>query len=68
MDLSLIHILRDSTAGIGTLTFVDKKTNLYGALGHPITDVDTGALMPVEQGSISDTKIVDVKKGQRRCV
>ena len=40
--------VRDSTAGIGTLTFVDKKTNLYGALGHPITDVDTGALMPVE--------------------
>lgn len=57
--------VRDSTAGIGTITFVDKKTNMYGALGHPITDVDTGALMPVEQGSISDTKIVDVKKGQR---
>lgn len=57
--------VRDSTAGIGTVTFVDEQTNLYGALGHPITDVDTGALMPVEQGSISDTKIVDVKKGQR---
>lgn len=57
--------VRDSTAGIGTVTFVDKNTKLYGALGHPITDVDTGALMPVEQGSISDTKIVDVKKGKR---
>ncbi len=57
--------VRDSTAGIGTVTFYDPKTNRYGALGHPITDVDTGALMPVEQGSLSDAKIVDVKKGKR---
>ena len=57
--------VRDSTAGIGTITFVDKNTNVYGALGHPITDVDTGAIMPVEQGSVSETKIVDVKKGER---
>lgn len=57
--------VRDSTAGIGTVTFVDKNTNVYGALGHPITDVDTGALMPVERGSISEAKIVDVKKGKR---
>ena len=55
--------VRDSTAGIGTVSFYDPKTNRYGALGHPITDVDTGALMPVEQGSLSDAKIVDVKKG-----
>ena len=57
--------VRDSTAGIGTVTFYNPKTNCYGALGHPITDVDTGALMPVEQGSLSDAKIVDVKKGKR---
>ncbi len=57
--------VRDSTAGIGTVTFYDPKTNRYGALGHPITDVDTGALMPVQQGSLSDAKIVDVKKGKR---
>jgi len=57
--------VRDSTAGIGTITFKEPNTNAYGALGHPITDVDTGAVMPVEQGSLSDTKIVDVKKGQR---
>lgn len=56
--------VRDSTAGIGTVTFIDPKTKLYGALGHPITDVDTGALMPVEQGSISDAKIVNVVKGK----
>lgn len=57
--------VRDSTAGIGTVTFVDKDTNQYGALGHPITDVDTGELMPVDKGSITIADIVDVKKGSR---
>ncbi len=57
--------VRDSTAGIGTVTFLNKKNGMYGALGHPITDVDTGMIMPVEQGSVSDTKIIDVKKGER---
>ncbi len=57
--------VRDSTAGIGTITFLNQENQVYGALGHPITDVDTGALMPVEQGSVSDTEIVDVKKGTR---
>ncbi len=57
--------VRDSTAGIGTLTFIDKDSNVYGALGHPITDIDTGALMPVSQGSIAVATITDVKKGKR---
>ncbi len=57
--------VRDSTAGIGTITFTDPACGIYGALGHPITDVDTGAVMPVEQGSISNTEIVDVKRGER---
>lgn len=57
--------VRDSTAGIGTITYTDPENHIFGALGHPITDVDTGSIMPVEQGSISDTEIVDVKKGER---
>lgn len=57
--------VRDSTAGIGTVTFSDKETGVFGALGHPITDVDTGIIMPVEQGSITGTEIVDVHKGAR---
>ncbi|MBQ4087645.1 MAG: SpoIVB peptidase [Clostridia bacterium] len=57
--------VRDSTAGIGTVTFIEPETGKFGALGHPITDVDTGAVMPVEQGSIAETEIVDVKKGER---
>lgn len=57
--------VRDSTAGIGTITFVDNDSGTYAALGHPITDVDTGELMPVDKGSITPAEIVGVKKGGR---
>ena len=57
--------VRDSTAGIGTVTYVDNDRGMYAALGHPITDVDTGELMPVDKGSITEAEIVGVKKGSR---
>ena len=56
--------VRDSTAGIGTLTFYDPKNNAFGALGHGITDVDTGALMPVENGEIVESNILTIIKGR----
>ncbi len=55
--------VRDSTAGIGTVTFIDSATQTFAALGHPITDVDTGALMPIDKGTISSAEIIDIKKG-----
>lgn len=55
--------LRDSTAGIGTMTFYDPETNAFGALGHGITDVDTGTLMKIDNGEILNSNIVNVKKG-----
>lgn len=57
--------VRDSTAGIGTLTFYDPATNAFGALGHGITDVDTGGLLPVGSGSILPANIVSVKRGEK---
>jgi stage IV sporulation protein B len=57
--------VRDSTAGIGTLTFYDPETKGYGALGHGITDIDTGTLMPVEKGEILESSILGVKKGKQ---
>ena len=39
--------IRDSMAGIGTVTFYDPETGAFGALGHGITDSDTGLLMPL---------------------
>ena len=44
--------VRDSTAGIGTITFIDKTTGAFGGLGHGVCDVDTGVLMPLEKGNI----------------
>jgi stage IV sporulation protein B len=53
--------VRDSTAGIGTLTFYDEKTGRFGALGHGITDIDTGMLMSVKSGEILESDILGVK-------
>lgn len=57
--------VRDSTAGIGTLTFYDPDTGFFGALGHAITDVDTGIVLPVGYGGIYQSSVVDVNKGKR---
>ena len=55
--------LRDSMAGIGTMTFYDPQTGVFAALGHGINDVDTSMLMPLESGSIMEATVSDVKKG-----
>lgn len=55
--------IRDSLAGIGTMTFYDPASNVFGTLGHGINDVDTAKLMPLETGSIMGATVSDVKKG-----
>lgn len=55
--------LRDSMAGIGTMTFYDPVSGVFGALGHGINDVDTAMLMPLESGSIMPASVTEVKKG-----
>lgn len=56
--------VRDSTAGIGTLTFYDKDSKVFGALGHGITDIDTGTLMKVGFGEILESSVLGVKLGR----
>lgn len=56
-------LIRDSMAGIGTLTYVDPKNGDFGALGHPVTDVDSGARLPLETGSIIPAQVVRVEMG-----
>ncbi len=41
---------RDATAGIGTVTFIDPETGVFGGLGHGICDTETGALLPLSRG------------------
>lgn len=55
--------IRDSMAGVGTLTYYDPVAQTYGALGHGITDVDTAQLMTLQSGSIMPTQVKAVKKG-----
>lgn len=55
--------VRDSTAGIGTMTFYCPESGTYAALGHAITDSDTGSMLTISQGSIIDCSIVSIKKG-----
>lgn len=57
--------VRDSVAGVGTLTFYHKESGKFGALGHPITDVDTNSIMTVGKGEIVDSNIVSVRKGAK---
>ena len=55
--------VRDSTAGIGTLTFYDPAGNCFAGLGHGICDADTGQLMPLLSGDIVPVTISGVTKG-----
>ena len=58
-------LIKDSTAGIGTVTYIDPETMDFGGLGHGIYDADTGLLMPLGRGAIVDISITDVAKSER---
>ena len=55
--------IRDSIAGIGTVTFIDTETGRFAGLGHPICDTDTGEIIPIHSGEAVPVEITDAKKG-----
>ncbi|MFD2681184.1 SpoIVB peptidase [Bacillus seohaeanensis] len=55
--------IRDSAAGIGTMTFYDPKSKKYGALGHVISDMDTKKPIVVEDGQIVRSEVTSIEKG-----
>lgn len=57
--------VRDSTAGIGTMSYMDPADGKFGVLGHAICDVDTLKILPVRDGRLYQTRILDVKKGEK---
>ena len=57
--------VRDSTAGIGTLTFFDKESATFGALGHPITDGDTNKPFTIKKGELLPASVISVRKGEK---
>lgn len=56
--------LRDGMAGLGTVSFYDPSTGLYGALGHAVNDIDTGVLIPIREGEIMQAKVSGVVRGE----
>ena len=56
--------VRDSSAGIGTVTWYDPASGLFTGLGHPVCDVDTGELMPLNRGEAVEVTVTGVSKGQ----
>lgn len=56
--------VRDSSAGIGTLTFYDPTNDMFAGLGHGICDVDTGNILSVMKGEITSASIISVQKGE----
>jgi len=55
--------IRDSAAGIGTMTFYDPETKNYGALGHVISDMDTQEPIEIHNGSIVRSNVTSIEKG-----
>lgn len=56
--------VRDSAAGVGTVTYYEPSTKTFGALGHGITDIDTDELVPIASGEFVTTKILNIVKGE----
>lgn len=59
--------VRDSAAGIGTLTFIDPQSKTFGGLGHAVSDPSTGLAVPLRSGEITAADIYDVIKGEKGC-
>ncbi|MDF2839764.1 MAG: spoIVB [Clostridia bacterium] len=57
--------VRDNIAGVGTMTFIDPETMSFGALGHGITDIDSGVLVDISKGSILKSKVASVQKARK---
>ncbi len=55
--------VRDSLAGVGTMTFCDPESGSFGGLGHPICDTDTGTCIPIGEGSACPITISSITKG-----
>ena len=57
--------VKNSIAGVGTMTFSTKDEGRFAALGHGISDSDTGVLLPIQRGTLYKADIIDIRKGTR---
>ena len=56
--------VRDGTAGIGTVTFIDPATGAFGGLGHGICDAESGEVIPMRDGAVTEVTLGGVKRGE----
>ncbi len=56
--------VRDSSAGIGTMTYYDQNSGIFTGLGHAVCDVDTGDIMPLQSGEVVPARITGCKRGE----
>ena len=57
--------VKDSISGIGTLTYIDPNTKLFGVLGHEIVDSTTGEIIDIDSGTIFNSKVTGITKSER---
>lgn len=58
--------VKDSSAGVGTITFYDRKSLSFAALGHAVTETKENYVLPITSGGITSTDIYSIKKGINR--
>ncbi|MFV0249954.1 MAG: SpoIVB peptidase [Bacilli bacterium] len=56
--------VKDSITGIGTLSFIDPNTKIYGALGHEIIEKTTGKILEVQNGTIFESTVIDIERSE----
>jgi len=59
--------VKNTINGIGTLTYIDKQTNRYGALGHHIVEPNTNVELPVNSGALYGCTLLGIKRSVRGC-
>lgn len=56
--------VKDTLTGIGTLTYIDPESKLYGALGHEIIESNTGTMLSINNGSIYDSEVINIERSE----
>lgn len=57
--------VKNVTAGVGTVTYINPKNNEFGALGHGINDIDESDLLKINGGKAYDAIVLSVNKGKK---
>ena len=63
-SLELGVLIKDRIAGVGTVTYYDPGTGTYGALGHSVSDPETGYILPLRGGTVASARITAVRQGE----